>query len=138
LHTYLSGLGIEIQASSDNVLRGGLTPKHVDSAELLRVLTFEPMVPPLVHPTKLSDVEEAFATPAADFRLSRIHLGGSVKLNPFGPELLLCSEGTCRISAKDSEPADLKQGDSVFVAASTKEVELEGQASLFRATVGAA
>lgn len=136
LHTYLSGLGIEIMASSDNVLRGGLTPKHVDSAELLRVLTFEPMTPPLLVPTKLSDVEEAYATPAADFRLSRIRLDGSVKLSPFGPELLLCSEGSCRVSATDSEPADIKQGDSVFIAASTKEVELVGQAALFRATVG--
>jgi mannose-6-phosphate isomerase len=136
LHTYLSGLGIEIQASSDNVLRGGLTPKHVDSAELLRVLNFEPMVPPLVVPSRLSASEEVFATPAADFRLSRVSLDGSLKLNPFGPELLLCCEGTCAVTAAESEPATLRQGESVFVGASTKEVELSGRASLFRATVG--
>lgn len=138
LHTYLSGLGIEIMASSDNVLRGGLTPKHVDSAELLLVLSFEAKAPPLVSATKLSDIEDAYVTPAADFRLSHIRLNGSVKLNPFGPELLLCSEGDCSVSDTESEPEPIKQGESLFIAASTKAVVISGQAALFRATVGTA
>jgi mannose-6-phosphate isomerase len=123
-------------ASSDNVLRGGLTPKHVDSAELLRVLAFEPKTPPLITPSRLSASEEAFLAPVADFRLSRITLDGALALSPFGPELLLCSEGSCDISDADSDPATLGQGESVFVAASTNKVELSGKASLFRATVG--
>jgi mannose-6-phosphate isomerase len=136
LHTYLSGLGIEIMASSDNVLRGGLTPKHVDSAELLRVLSFDPMAPPFVAPTRLSAFEEAYVGPAADFRLSRIQLDGSHELNPFGPELVLCYEGECVVAATHSEPITLAHGESVFVAACTKNLRLEGKASLFRATVG--
>lgn len=137
LHTYLAGMGIEIMASSDNVLRGGLTPKHVDAAELLRVLTFEPIAPPLILPTRLSDSEEAFITPAADFRLSRLKLDGALALKPFGPELILCSEGKCTLYTDDDE-AELAKGASVFVAASTSEFRIHGQASLFRATVGIA
>lgn len=136
LHTYLSGLGIEIMASSDNVLRGGLTPKHVDSAELLRVLSFEPMAPPFVPPTRLSAVEEAYLSPAADFRLSRIQLNGAHELKPFGPELLLCHEGKCEVTTTHDDPITLAHGESVFVAACTKELRLNGKASLFRATVG--
>jgi len=138
LHSYLSGLGIEIMASSDNVLRGGLTPKHVDSAELLRVLAFEPMAPPLVAPTKLSDFEDAYMTPVADFRLSKLRCDDTLKVNPFGPELLLCTEGACTVLAADSEPTSLKQGESVFIGACTNEVALSGHAQLFRATVGLA
>lgn len=136
LHTYLSGLGIEIMASSDNVLRGGLTPKHVDSAELLRVLSFEPMAPPFVLPTRLSAVEEAYVSPAADFRLSRIQLNGTHELKPFGPELLLCHEGGCEVITTHDDPITLAHGESVFVAACTNELRLNGKASLFRATVG--
>ena len=138
LHSYLSGLGIEIMASSDNVLRGGLTPKHVDSAELLRVLTFEPMTPPLVEPTKLSEAEEAYVTPAADFRLSRIRETKSLGWKPFGPELLLCSEGSYRVSATDSESVTIARGESLFIAATTERVDVSGEGALFRATVGAA
>lgn len=137
LHSYLSGLGIEIMACSDNVLRGGLTPKHVDGAELLRVLTFEPMEPPLIAPTRLSDHEEAFVTPAADFRLSRVRLEGELQWKPFGPELILCSEGSCTLDNGDESTA-LTKGESAFIAASTAELKLSGQGALFRATVGAA
>jgi mannose-6-phosphate isomerase len=138
LHTYLTGVGIEIMASSDNVLRGGLTPKHVDSAELLRVLAFEPMTPPIIKPTKLSESEEAYLTPAVDFRLSRITLTDTLQLKPFGPELFLCSNGCCDIVSPDGDPSNLQQGDSIFVSASTKELKLSGTATLFRATVGTA
>lgn len=139
LHSYLSGVGIEIMASSDNVLRGGLTPKHVDAGELLRVLSFEPMAPPIVVPTALTDQETAFLTPAADFRLSVLALdGGSAKveLTPVGPELLLCADGQIQATAPGQEPVDLTRGDSAFIAANSKTVSLAGTGRLFRATVG--
>ncbi|HEY5961894.1 MAG TPA: mannose-6-phosphate isomerase, class I [Polyangiaceae bacterium] len=138
LHTYLSGLGVEIMASSDNVLRGGLTPKHVDAAELLRVLSFEPIAPPIILPTPVSSVEAAYVTPAADFRLSRITLAGTLQLEPFGPELLLCIEGSCSLNSNGSGTLQLNQGESVFVAASTKHLQLTGNALIFRATIGIA
>jgi mannose-6-phosphate isomerase len=137
LHSYLSGVAIEIMASSDNVLRGGLTPKHVDAAELMRVLSFEPMAPPIVTPTQLSLAEQVFVTPAADFQLSRILLEAVLKLEPKGPELLLCSEGQATLSAQGEPPVVLDRGDSAFIGANSQCVQLEGQAKLFRATVGA-
>ena len=144
LHSYLSGVGIEIMASSDNVLRGGLTPKHVDATELLRVLTFEPLPPPIVTPTTVSQVERAFLTPAADFRLSQIQLGShpsdnpilSHKWEPLGPELLLCSEGHFNATAEGQLPLTLTRGQSVFVGADSRSVLLEGHGTVFRATVG--
>ena len=50
LHTYLHGVGLEVMANSDNVLRGGLTPKHVDVPELLRVLDFTPTTEETLRP----------------------------------------------------------------------------------------
>jgi mannose-6-phosphate isomerase len=136
LHSYLSGVGIEIMASSDNVLRGGLTPKHVDAAELLKVLCFEPMIPPIATTTLLSTEEQAFLTPAADFRLSRITLDGRYPLAPIGPELLLCAEGNVSLMAKDEAAIHLDRGESAFIAAVSQGVTLEGHGTLFRATVG--
>lgn len=136
LHSYLSGIGIELMASSDNVLRGGLTPKYVDGTELLHVLSFEPMPPPIVTPTALSAVEQAFVTPAADFRLSRIQLSTSLTLCPVGPEVLLCSEGEVTIEAPGEEPVTLGRGESAFVGACHVRVSLSGLGTLFRATVG--
>ena len=71
VHAYLSGLGVEIMANSDNVLRGGLTTKHVDVPELLSVLNFEPSPVPHVVPTELAHGLLEFEVPVADFRLYR-------------------------------------------------------------------
>jgi mannose-6-phosphate isomerase len=136
LHSYLKGVGIEIMASSDNVLRGGLTPKHVDAAELLRVLSFESIAPPIMTPTTLSSVEKAFITPAADFRLSIISIDGTYHLSPQGPELLLCGDGSVTLSARGEDTVILSRGESAFVGAEHQAVSITGQGQLFRATVG--
>jgi mannose-6-phosphate isomerase len=74
IHAYLSGLGIEVMASSDNVLRGGLTPKHVDTGELLATVVFEPLAPPALTPdTTLLD-QELYRPPFDEFQLQRIEL----------------------------------------------------------------
>lgn len=70
LHAYLSGVGVEIMANSDNVLRGGLTPKHVDVPELLRVLDFRPIDAPVLVPK--GPAPAWFDTPAPEFRLGAI------------------------------------------------------------------
>jgi mannose-6-phosphate isomerase len=136
LHSYLSGVGIEIMASSDNVLRGGLTPKHVDASELLRVLSFDPMAPPIVAPTATSSVEHAFITPAADFRLSTIRFDGTYEWVPSGPELLLCANGNVTLNAAHETAVTLKRGEAAFIGADSSKVSLTGQGQLFRATVG--
>ena len=76
LHAYLHGTGVEIMANSDNVLRGGLTPKHVDVAELGRVLDFSPVAPSLVPVVEESPGVFRYQTPAPEFRLWRLELGG--------------------------------------------------------------
>ena len=75
LHAYLAGAGVELMASSDNVLRGGLTPKHVDVPELLRVLDFRAGPVAIVHPAPPEE-EQVYLTPAPEFRLSRFLLDG--------------------------------------------------------------
>src|SRR4029453_9451423 len=74
-HAYLEGQNMEIMANSDNVLRGGLTVKHIDVPELMKHIRFEATEPKIIHPVKrVNSAEEIYETPAADFQLSRILL----------------------------------------------------------------
>jgi mannose-6-phosphate isomerase len=76
LHAYLEGQNVEIMANSDNVLRGGLTPKHIDVQELMKHVIFKPVTPVIIQGTPINENEQVFRTPAPDFELSRI------KINP--------------------------------------------------------
>lgn len=129
LHAYLEGTGVEIMASSDNVLRGGLTKKHVDVPELLRVLDFGAEAPAVLRPRAIDAHESVYDTPAREFRLSRIRVGGAVTRATRGPEILLVTDGAARANG-----LALAQGASVFVPADTKSYTLEGDATVFRAT----
>ncbi|MFB6582764.1 mannose-6-phosphate isomerase, class I [Streptomyces sp. NPDC056402] len=129
-HAYIDGLGVELLANSDNVLRAGLTPKHVDVPELLKIAKFEPGDPNLLRPE--GDAEEVYETPIDEFRLSRFLLapGGASRVLPHdAPQILLCTAG----SPQAGELA-LSPGESVFVPAGEK-VELSGSGTIFRATV---
>ncbi|WP_330458180.1 mannose-6-phosphate isomerase, class I [Streptomyces sp. NBC_00820] len=131
-HAYLDGLGVEIMANSDNVLRCGLTPKHVDVPELLRVVRFEAGDPGVLRPEAAPDGEEVYETPIDEFRLSRYVLaeGGSARdLTRDTPQILLCTAGTVRTGDHELAP-----GRSVFVPAGEK-VEVSGTGTIFRATV---
>jgi len=134
LHSYLRGVGIEIMATSDNVLRGGLTPKHVDLPELLRVLHFREEPIPVVRPRPGWPGEEVYATPSRHFELSRIELAGvPFRATVGGPELLLCTEGELRATADDGERLALGKGQSAFVPARTGGYALDGAGVVFRA-----
>jgi mannose-6-phosphate isomerase len=137
LHAYLRGVGVEVMANSDNVLRGGCTPKHVDVAELLRVLDFRcgPVSPARVRAT--DGGEHVYETPVAEFRLSRFELrpGASLRPERCGPEVLLCTAGCARVSL-GGEVLALRQGASVFVSAADGAYALDGEGAVFRATVG--
>ncbi len=74
LHAYLEGAALEIMANSDNVLRGGLTPKHVDVPELLATLAFEPRTPELLHAVEVAPGERVYHTPAREFELAQIEV----------------------------------------------------------------
>lgn len=128
LHAYLEGTGVELMANSDNVLRGGLTPKHVDVPELLSVLEFTDGPARVLTPTGAP--EGTYETPIADFRLSRVTLTGTHALAAGLPQILLCTQGTATANG-----LALAQGQSLFVPADTA-VTLEGHATVFRATVG--
>ncbi|WP_340378404.1 mannose-6-phosphate isomerase, class I [Streptomyces sp. SS7] len=131
-HAYLSGLGVEIMANSDNVLRCGLTPKHVDVPELLRIVRFEPGDPGVLRPEASPDGEEVYETPIDEFRLSRYVLpegSDPHDLTRETPQILLCTAGTVRAGDHPLAP-----GQSVFVPAGEK-TEVSGTGTLFRATV---
>ncbi|MBV7700060.1 mannose-6-phosphate isomerase, class I [Streptomyces sp. TRM70350] len=131
-HAYLDGLGVEIMANSDNVLRCGLTPKHIDVPELLRIVRFEPSDPGVLRPEASPDGEEVYETPIDEFRLSRYVLpeGGTPHdLTRATPQILLCTAGSVRTGEHELRP-----GQSVFVSAGEK-AEVSGPGTLFRATV---
>ncbi|MGB0435866.1 MAG: mannose-6-phosphate isomerase, class I [Mycobacterium sp.] len=145
LHAYLAGIGIEVMANSDNVLRGGLTPKHVDVAELLRVLDFSPASNVVVHPESRRDgAELVYETPAPEFAVSVLKVDGEqlgheidAPTRHDGPQILLCTEGAATLYAKTGEVL-LERGAAAWVAADDGPIRLEAQEStrLFRVTVG--
>ncbi|WP_055696265.1 mannose-6-phosphate isomerase, class I [Streptomyces prasinopilosus] len=131
-HAYLNGLAVEIMANSDNVLRCGLTPKHVDVPELLRIVRFEPRDPGVLRPEAAPDGEELYETPTDEFRLSRYVLpagGATHDLTRATPQILLCTAGSVRAGEHELTP-----GTSVFVPAGER-AEVSGTGTLFRATV---
>jgi mannose-6-phosphate isomerase len=135
-HAYLNGLGVEIMANSDNVLRCGLTPKHVDVPELLRIVRFEATDPGVLRPEASPSGEEVYDTPIEEFRLSRYVLAPGAEprdLTATTPQILLCTAGSVRAGELTLAP-----GESVFVPAADKaEISAPGTASgtVFRATV---
>lgn len=129
LHAYVEGTGVEIMASSDNVLRGGLTKKHVDVPELLRVLDFGAGPAKVLRPRAIDEHESVWETPAREFRLSRIAVRGSVSRVVRGPEILLTIEGS--VNAGD---VAVPKGSSAFVPASTREYTLTGEGTVYRAS----
>jgi mannose-6-phosphate isomerase len=135
-HAYLNGLGVEIMANSDNVLRCGLTPKHVDVPELLRIVRFEASDPGVLRPEASPSGEEVYDTPIDEFRLSRYVLAPDATprdLTAPTPQILLCTAGS--VTAGD---LTLAPGESAFVPAGDK-TEISGTGggagTVFRATV---
>ncbi|MEV6205457.1 mannose-6-phosphate isomerase, class I [Streptomyces sp. NPDC051771] len=131
-HAYLSGLGVEIMANSDNVLRCGLTPKHVDVPELLRVVRFEPADPGVLRPEASPSGEEVYDTPIDEFRLSRLvraEGAAPTDLTAATPQILLATAGRPKAGEITLSP-----GESIFVPAG-EPVELTEAGTVFRATV---
>lgn len=142
LHAYLEGIGIELMANSDNVLRGGLTPKHVDVPELLATLSFNPCEPEILTPVKITENESAYITEAPEFYLSRIELAGEEYLLPkvYGPELpsiFICLKGEVEITdLAEPEKASVitARGETAFADYGTM-LRLKGRGVLYRASV---
>ncbi len=139
LHAYLEGVGIELMANSDNVLRGGLTPKHVDVPELLRCLNFEERELRISTPEKKSAFEWVYPTHAEEFRLSKMNVKqsmGAVSVESPSVEIMLCTEGAATITdISNNYQLTLKKGASAIVFASVSRYRLAGQATLYKASV---
>jgi len=139
LHGYLQGVGVELMASSDNVLRGGLTSKPLAIGELLRILRFEPARPQLLHAQLDATGWEIYRTPALEFELGRASLRGGPPLASAaqrGVEILLCAEGEVEVVAEDASPrVRLAQGASCIVPAAAGAYRASGRGTLFRASV---
>ncbi|MBC7874766.1 MAG: mannose-6-phosphate isomerase, class I [Ferruginibacter sp.] len=136
-HAYLEGQNIEIMANSDNVLRGGLTSKHVDVKELMKHVKFEETIPGILQPEKLNEKELIFRAAAPDFKLSLFQLkkGDSARFESVTGEILFVING--KITAR-SNTAELGvgKGEAAFIT-SQQSVSLEclSDAELYRASV---
>ena len=130
VHAYLEGLGIEVMASSDNVLRGGLTTKHVDIGELLKTVEFAPLALPLIDPESTPLGQELYCPPFDEFQLQRLELpvsfgddaaSADIPVAQNGPAVVLVVSGTVVL---DSPKGDLilHRGQSAFIPANESPV----------------
>ncbi|HET9871513.1 MAG TPA: mannose-6-phosphate isomerase, class I [Propionibacteriaceae bacterium] len=137
LHAYLRGIGVEIMANSDNVLRGGLTPKHVDVPELMKSLDFTPGYHPVMDGIEQAPGVFAYPTPVPEFALWRLETGSeAVQLPAEGTgRVVLAAGGTVTLRCGDQR-IELTQGQSVFVRAVDAGTRVEGEGTLFVAAPG--
>ncbi|MEK6193513.1 MAG: mannose-6-phosphate isomerase, class I, partial [Deltaproteobacteria bacterium] len=139
MHAYLKGVGIELMANSDNVLRGGLTPKHVDVPELLRILHFEVQPIEIITPEKRNACQYVYPTPACEFELSAIETRTEriyTSDRNRSAEILLVTSGGVEVSCgDDSEPLKLKQGMSAIVPAAVTFYRISGEGTVYKAAV---
>lgn len=119
-HAYLEGQNIELMANSDNVLRGGLTPKHVDVPELLKHTIFEPVTPNIMQGNLISSFERNYTCPVPDFDISLIKMEANDLYNTFAnsPQIIINVEGHVNILFND-EQIELKKGEVCFVQPNT-------------------
>ena len=139
LHAYLEGVGIELMANSDNVLRGGLTPKHIDVQELLAVLNFTDGDLNILSPKNRTSGEEIYSTEAEEFVLSVIRIKKAASFNsPLdrSVEVMLCTEGEVTVTDfSDGETTLLTKGTSIIVPAALAQYRIEGEGILYKAAV---
>jgi mannose-6-phosphate isomerase len=129
IHAYIEGLGVELMAASDNVLRGGLTPKHVDVAELLSVLDFSPLPLPRLEPASLAPGITVYRPDVRDFQLVRVTAQGTVELS--GDTIALCTAGEWTLGS-----TPLVRGGALYVSANESPLTIAGTGELFLAMPG--
>ena len=139
LHAYLEGVAIEIMANSDNVLRGGLTPKHLDVKELIRILNFQCPQVKILSPLPITKTEAGYPCRAEEFALSVIHIGSNqthsvCDRNP-GPEILLCTKGRVALNCPDeSKTLSISKGESVLITGGVVAYDLMGEGVVYKAS----
>jgi len=139
LHAYLGGIGIELMANSDNVLRGGLTPKFVDVKELLNVLNFEEGDINILQAEKINPFEHRYQSYAEEFVLSVITLkpGTDYSIsNKKSVEILLCTDGNAAVAdLAQNKSVDIKKGMSILIPAAVEKYSIKGNAVFYKAAV---
>ncbi|MFF6823538.1 mannose-6-phosphate isomerase, class I [Streptomyces longwoodensis] len=139
LHAYVRGVGVELLANSDNVLRAGLTGKEVDVPELLRITDPGARVA-VVAPRPLGGPgrTHAYDCPVEEFALHRTALGAAPRpvVPAAGPRIVLCLDGTAQLGKPDGEEVSLRSGASCFLPATDEEVTARGDGTLFVASAG--
>jgi mannose-6-phosphate isomerase len=139
LHAYLNGTGVEIMAASDNVLRGGLTPKRVDVDELLKVLRFEVLDDPILPATEVAPGVLTWRVPVREFALYRIALDGNRPPTPVpaeGPRILLAVDGDVHVGGGiDGTPIEVPAGAAAYAPDDAGPITVAGLGAVFVATV---
>jgi mannose-6-phosphate isomerase len=133
-HAYLEGQNVEVMANSDNVLRAGLTDKHIDVGELMKHVHFEATVPNILNGS--SSAHKVFFSPAEEFELHQYHLEGREEvIETKSAEIWFATLGTTIIKT-ETENATLSKGEGLFVIAGTKIfLQSSNSAELFRVVV---
>ena len=139
LHAYLEGVGMELMSNSDNVLRGGLTPKHIDVPELLKVLNFKPRPVNILEAVKKNKNERVYASEADEFVLSVVSASAG---SPYqstesrSVEIMLCIEGTAYLKDNGTqEIINIKKGESAIIPAAVIGYSITGDALIYKAAV---
>jgi mannose-6-phosphate isomerase len=138
MHAYLDGTAVEIMAASDNVLRGGLTPKRVDVDELLRVLRFEVLDDPVLPATPVAPGVVTWRVPVREFELYRVELDGRRAATPVpggGPRIVLGTRGDVFVGEGHGTPVEVGTGKAAFVPADAGPITVAGVGEVFVATV---
>ncbi|RJP86116.1 MAG: mannose-6-phosphate isomerase, class I [Desulfobacteraceae bacterium] len=139
LHAYLDGLGIELMANSDNVLRGGLTPKHIDVPELMNILNFNESTVSILYPERISDFEDRYPVLAEEFSLSVINITNAAFFSSSehkSPEIVLCTQGKADLSCDNPTVfIHLNAGDAAFIPACVDRYKIIGDARIYKAGV---
>jgi mannose-6-phosphate isomerase len=139
LHSYLHGVAIELMANSDNVLRGGLTSKHIDIDELLNILSFSDGKPAVLKPKRKGPAEALYGIFADEFALSVIDVDMSAAFRSGktrSVEIMICTQGSAEIAELADGPVlKIGKGISVLIPAAVKQYTIQGCARIYKAAV---
>lgn len=136
LHAYLAGAGVEVMGNSDNVVRGGLTPKYVDVPRLLDIVEFQPQPVPVVRPRRVAEGVDAYDVPVTEFSLYRVHtLGAPVTLALAGPRVVLSTAGVVEVWDATAS-VSLRPGRAAYVPANGQQLVIGGEGTAFVAAPG--
>ena len=133
IHAYLSGLGLEVMAASDNVLRCGLTPKHIDAAELLKIADFQELENPKIAPKKLAEGLVEYPVEVDDFSVYMAEVSGKNILADIdlpSTAMVVCTAGEVAVSTSLDEREVLTKKQVVYVSGA-KKISLSGSGTVF-------